>query len=107
MPGDAQLDALLAMMRRDGMVVQTITVPTAAVVYVKAILEAYPGLASVHAARGKAQDERTRLFIASSPEVQDDVADICFRDLAEWGALPVGEGASAVQADRAVEGLRA
>jgi len=92
MPGDDELEALLAMMRRDGMVVQTITVPTSAVVHVKAIIEAYPGLASVHAARGRTQDPRTRLFIASSPEVQDDVADICFCDLAEWGSRPAAEG---------------
>jgi len=97
MSGDDQLEALLAMMRRDGMVVQTITVPTHAVVVAKAIIEAYPGLASVHAARGKAKDERTLLFIASSPEVSEDVSDICLHDLAAWGALPA----------ESAEGLRA
>jgi hypothetical protein len=74
-------------MRRDGMVIRQITVPTTAVVFVKAIIEAYPGLASVHAARGRAPDERTMLFIASSPEVQAEVAGIC-ADLAEWGVEP-------------------
>ncbi|MEM1029951.1 MAG: hypothetical protein AAF928_06905 [Myxococcota bacterium] len=104
MSGDVALAELLAMMRRDGMRVQTFDVPTPAVVVVKSVLEAYPGLASVHAAAGRAPGEHTRLFVASSPAVADEVAEICRDDLAAWGVVAAPAAPASRDAAKAVEG---
>jgi hypothetical protein len=51
MSGANELEQLLGELVADGMIVRRVTVPIEDVVFFKSVLEAYPGLAAVHASR--------------------------------------------------------
>ena len=57
---------LMAQLSEDGLTERVVVVPTHEVVYVKSILEAYPGLASVHAQPGRETTGGARLVLAST-----------------------------------------
>ena len=73
-------------MATDGMVMREIRVPVSEVSWVKSVLEAYPGLCSVHAPRGRAQGSHTSLVIASSSGAALEVSAIVDELLAEGRA---------------------
>src|SRR5262245_16725847 len=52
MPEATELECLLEKIAADGMIVRSVLVPVHDVVFFKSVLEAYPGLAAVHAERG-------------------------------------------------------
>ena len=58
-----------------------ILVPREEVVYLKAVLEAYPGLAGVHAERGRQRGGSVPLTIVTTPELASEVGEV----LAELG----------------------
>ncbi len=60
----------------DGLTERTVVVPTHEVVYVKSILEAYPGLASVHAQPGRETTGGARLVIACTPGLTSELDDV-------------------------------
>ena len=82
----------MAQLSEDGMIERCVVVPTHEVVYVKSILEAYPGLASVHARPGRETSGGARLVIASAPGMVNELdavideleAEVSLRRVEEW-----------------------
>lgn len=64
---------LVAHMRGDAMSLRDVQVPTSEVVYFKSLIEAYPGVAAVHATRGAARSEMARLLVATTQELQSEL----------------------------------
>lgn len=74
--GDPELLALLDGMVADGMRLRGLSIPPSEVLFVKSVLEAYPGLCSVHAPRGRVQGPLAPLVIACSHEAVVEVHSI-------------------------------
>jgi hypothetical protein len=53
-----------------------ILVPREEVVYLKAVLEAYPGLAAVHAERGRQLGDSAPLTIVTTPELATELGEV-------------------------------
>ncbi len=68
-----EFQVLLQQIDRDGMVVRRVTVEAKDVVYLKSVIEAYPGVAAVHAERGQGEQQRDglarprQLILATTP----------------------------------------
>lgn len=86
--GDDDLRVLLDAMRTDGMRLRAISLPPAEVLFVKSVLEAYPGLCSVHAPRGRVQGDRAPLIVAAPPQAATEVDAILDELLTEVEARP-------------------
>lgn len=65
--------ALVDQMKADGMICRSVRVPTREVVYVKSIVEAYPGLATILAPPGRELGETARLFVVFHPGAEGEV----------------------------------
>ncbi len=81
-----EFQALLQQIDRDGMVVRKVIAEAEDVVFLKSVLEAYPGVAAVHAERGQGPPGRDhpkrprQLILATTPgfgpELDDVLADL-------------------------------
>jgi hypothetical protein len=78
-------EELMLFMRDDGLTVMPVVVPTHEVVFVKGVLEAYPGIASVHAERGRVTSDGAPLVLACDPGFADELAAIVDELAAEVG----------------------
>lgn len=85
---------LMTALAEDGLTVREVVVPTQDVVYVKSILEAHPGLASVHAAPGRETSSGARLTIATTAGLVDEL-DGVLSDLVDEAKLVVAGDARA------------
>jgi hypothetical protein len=77
-----EAEGLWSAMRHDGMVVRAVSLPAAEVVMLKSVLEAHPGVASVHAVRGRVRGPRAGLRVAATRELAAEL-DGVLHDLAE------------------------
>lgn len=64
---------LLDQMEADGMIRRAVRIARREIVYLKSIIEAYPGLASVHAPPGRELGETTRVFVMFPPGAASEV----------------------------------
>lgn len=81
--GDPELLALLDGMVADGLRLRSLSIPAAEVLFVKSVLEAYPGLCSVHAPRGRVQGPLAPLVVACAEGATGDVDAILDELVAE------------------------
>jgi hypothetical protein len=78
MPEVTELGLLLEKIASDGMIVRRVTVPVQDVVFVKSVLEAYPGLAAVHAERTRFSNKPSNasLVIATTAELAGELDEV-------------------------------
>ncbi|HZO11719.1 MAG TPA: hypothetical protein VFB62_00620 [Polyangiaceae bacterium] len=78
MPEVTELGLLLEKIASDGMIIRRVTVPVQDVVFVKSVLEAYPGLAAVHAERirGASKTPNTSLVVATTAELAGELDEV-------------------------------
>jgi hypothetical protein len=87
-----EFEALLEQLEGDGMILRTVVVDAEDVVFLKSVIEAYPGVAAVHAERRQAMAgagplPRPRtLMLATTPELGSEL-DQLLEDLR--GELPL------------------
>ena len=82
---ETPLGELVTQMRRDGMVLRELRVAVADIVYLKDVLEAYPGIASIHAEpaeKGRAPRATADLLVAATPAFEAEL-DAVLEELAE------------------------
>jgi len=77
---------LVASITADGMIVRHVEVATEQVVFLKSILEVYPGIAAVHAPPGAAKGGRASLMLASTPGLVGEL-DAMLADIADAVSL--------------------
>lgn len=95
----------MAQLSEDGLTERAVVVPTHEVVYVKSILEAYPGLASVHARPGRETTGGARLVIACTPALAPEL-DAVIDELAVEVSLERTDGVAVASADDGPTGER-
>ena len=78
----AQWAELLALIDADGMFLSWWTVPVSEVVFVKGILEAYPGMVAMHSPPGRVVGTRAPFALATTAGWKEALRRI-MRDLAE------------------------
>lgn len=78
MPEVTELGLLLEKIASDGMILRKVTVPMHDVVFVKSVLEAYPGLAAVHAERTPSSNttRTASLVIATTAELAGELDEV-------------------------------
>lgn len=84
MPRGTEFETLLERIVSDGMIIRRIVVPVSEVVFLKSVLEAYPGLAAVHAERahsrrGQTADDApkgTTLVVATTPGFESELDEL-------------------------------
>jgi hypothetical protein len=86
-------ESLLEQIAADGMFVRSVLVPVQDVVYFKSVLEAYPGLAAVHAERGQASGGSASLVVATTPELAGEL-DGVLDELSREIGMSIGEQAT-------------
>jgi hypothetical protein len=72
---------LIDCMHEDAMCLRDVELPTGEVVFFKSLIEAYPGVAAVHATRGAARGEQSSLVVATTAELEAEL-DGLLSDLA-------------------------
>jgi hypothetical protein len=82
---------LVASLSEDGLTVREVVVPTQDVIYVKSILEAHPGLASVHAKPGRETSGGARLSIATTAGLVEELDGVLSELTTEAGLVLVEE----------------
>jgi hypothetical protein len=69
----SEFEELLECMKSDAMVFRAVELPTEEVVFFKSLVEAYPGVAAVHAGRKAGQRAMTQLCVATSPSLEREL----------------------------------
>ncbi len=101
-----EFEALLEQLEQDGMILRSVVVEAEEVVFLKSIIEAYPGVAAVHAERRQAQQAvsgvaRPRtLMVATTPGLAPEL-DLMLDGLSDEVSLVIdGVSPSSPKEDR-------